>query len=179
MEKNKQTNDEPVKDAAADEAPCEPTPPTEADRCAELIAQQQRLLADYDNLKREMQRQQAEWVRYAASGLIEKLVPVVESWRMAEATRPTPGEDGSADGVACLKWIDGVGHVRQQLMSVLGGAGVTVIEAAGVPFDPLVHEAMLKEPREGIPPDTVLEVLESGFKLHDRVIKPAKVKVAA
>jgi molecular chaperone GrpE len=148
------------------------------DKCAEIENQLKRALADYANLKRETERREAEWAKYASGSLIEKLVPVMESWRQAEAARPTVADDGSVDGQACLKWMDGVGHARQQLAEVLRRAGVTIIDETGVPFDPMIHEAMLTESREGVEPDTVLEILEPGVKLHDRVLKPAKVKVA-
>jgi len=145
---------------------------------AELANHLQRALADYDNLKKEMVRREAEWAKYAAGGLIEQLIPVMESWRIAAATRPQPDESGQLDGESCRKWMDGVGHVRQQLSEVLRKAGVTFIDEANVPLDLTVHEAVLVEPREDVESDTVLEVMEPGVKLHDRVIKPAKVKVA-
>jgi molecular chaperone GrpE len=76
------------------------------------------------------------------------------------------------------QWIDGIGHVRGQLESSLASAGVAPIDQTGVPFDPTMHDAMMMQKAEkDQAPGMVAKVLEPGWKLHDRVIRPAKVAV--
>jgi molecular chaperone GrpE len=61
---------------------------------------------------------------------------------------------------------------------VLKDAGVKIISETGVPFDPSIHEALLREKRDGMASDTVITVIEAGYKLHDRVLRPAKVTIS-
>lgn len=144
----------------------------------EYLAGWKRATADYANMKKEMERGQAELAKYAVAGLVEKLLPTVESLRKASDQRPVK-EGEPLDETRVKKWVDGIGHVRAQLESALAAAGVAPIDQAGVPFDPTMHDAMMMQKAEaGQSPGVVAKVLEPGWKLHDRVIRPAKVVVA-
>jgi molecular chaperone GrpE len=75
--------------------------------------------------------------------------------------------------------VQGVALVQGQLLDALKRHGITVIEAVDQPFDPSRHEAIMQQPAPGKTPGTVLQVAEQGFMIHDRVLRPAKVIVAA
>jgi molecular chaperone GrpE len=75
--------------------------------------------------------------------------------------------------------IEGVTLVESQLRDALSRSGITSIDAVGKSFDPNLHEAVLEQPRRDAPQGTVVEVIEPGYALHDRVLRPAKVVVAA
>ena len=76
------------------------------------------------------------------------------------------------------RWIDGIAHIHQQFATVLKNAGVVVINKAEVPFDPMYHEAMMSEKRHDTAAGTVLKVLEPGYRMYEKVLRPAKVVVA-
>ncbi len=132
-----------------------------------------RAKADYANLKRDSERMQGELAKYAAASLIAELLPVLDGFKKADGHRPS-----AADPKAVEQWMEGIGHVRTQLEALLGRAGIAPIEEEGIPFDPSRHEAMLAEKREGAPPGTVIKILEPGYTLHEKVLRPAKVIVA-
>ncbi len=175
----------PNAQSPADVLPDQPAAPAAADdelakakaQADEYMAGWKRAMADYANLKKDMERDRSELAKYAAAGLVEKLLPTVESLRKAADQKPVA--DGQPlDETRVKQWIDGIGHVRAQLESALASAGVAAIDKAGVPFDPAMHDAMMMQKAEGgHPPGTVAKVLEPGWKLHDRVIRPAKVVV--
>lgn len=177
---NAQSPSDVLPDQASQAAPAA-APPDELAKARaladEYLAGWKRAMADYANLKKETERGQAELAKYAAAGLVGKLLPTVESLRKAADQKPL--EDGKPlDETRVKQWIDGIGHVRAQLESALASAGVAAIDQAGVPFDPAMHDAMMMQKAEKDQPSgTVVKVLEPGWKLHDRVIRPAKVVV--
>jgi molecular chaperone GrpE len=135
-------------------------------KAEEYLAGWKRATADYANLKRESERAREEFGKYAAAALVNELLPVYDNLRKALMQRP-------AD-----KWADGIAHVASQFEKTLRDSGVAAIEETGVPFDPVRHEAMLTETHEGVASGTVVKVLESGYLLHEKVLRPAKVTVA-
>lgn len=155
----------PEEDAAED------APPMSKEE--EYLAGWKRAQADYANLKAEIEKQRGEFVKYAASGTIEKLLPVLENLSTALVHVPDCGENTQAKA-----WIDGIGFVRTQFAKALEDSGVTVIDQVNVPFDPSIHEALLCEPADGVASDVVTQVIQAGYKMHDRVLMPAKVKVS-
>ena len=130
-------------------------------------------MADYANLKKESERAQTEFAKFAAARLATELLPVLDGFRKAFA----PPADGKEQQYG-KSWADGVAAVRAQFESVMRNAGVTAIDAADVPFDPACHDAMMTEKRAGAASGAVIKVLEHGYKMHDRVLRPAKVVVA-
>ncbi len=140
----------------------------------EHMAGWKRAMADYANLKKETERDRVEIAKYASSTLVFSLLPVLDSFTKATAARPS---DSEAQKLA--QWADGVALIRAQFENAMKNAGVMHIDEHGVPFDPSRHEAMMMEKsNEGIAPGTIIRVLEPGYTLHDRVIRPAKVVVA-
>jgi molecular chaperone GrpE len=106
----------------------------------------------------------------AAETVVESLLPVVDNLRRAvEATREHGGEQLAA----------GVALVYDQLVNTLAGHGLTAVEVEpGVPFDPEVHEAVMTQPSDDHDEGAVLQVMERGYLLHGRLLRPAKVIVA-
>jgi molecular chaperone GrpE len=139
----------------------------------EYLAGWKRAQADYANLQREVEKQRGEFVKYAAGNTIERLLPVLDN--LSKAVEHAPDVNGNGNLKA---WTEGIGHVRTQFASVLKDAGVKIISETGVPFDPSIHEALLREKRDGMASDTVITVIEAGYKLHDRVLRPAKVTIS-
>ena len=137
----------------------------------EYLAGWKRAMADYANLKREADRAQGELAKYAAAGLVTQLLPLLDSFKKAEATLPT-------DLSGLKPWVDGINAIGGQFEAVLKSAGVSRIEEAEVPFDPSRHEAMLAEKHSRLKPGLVIKVLEPGYTMHERVLRPAKVVVA-
>lgn len=135
-------------------------------RAESYLANWQRAQADYINLKRRTEQEKAEATKFANSMLILNLLPVLDDFERAFNSLSTR--------LAGLTWVDGIRLIYRKLQSVLESHGLTEIDALGKPFDPYQHEAiMYQEGDEGI----VLEVVQKGYKLHDRVIRPAMVIV--
>lgn len=132
-----------------------------------------RAMADYANLKKDSEARMKEMSRYASADMVRVMLPVLETFGKAFGHMPAEG----ADAATWKKWADGVGHVKTQFEKVFEQAGVMPIDKTGVPFDPSMHEAMLQKVVEGTASGTVLTILEPGWKMHDRVLRPAKVEV--
>jgi len=129
----------------------------------------QRLKAEFDNYKKRMLREQTALIERASGDLVRRLLPVLDA---LEAALASPVTETSAD-----KLREGLDLVWQQLMSVLGDAGVDRISDVGVVFDPERHEAVMSSgPVESGGP-TVEEVFRSGWALKGKVLRPAMVKV--
>lgn len=147
-------------------------------QCDEYLAGWKRAMADYANLKKDTERQREELSKYVLAGFLEKLLPTIDSLNKAIEQQPQLKEGELVDVKKVAQWIDGVGFIRSQIDAALGAAGVTPIKEQDVPFDPVLHEAMMAEKHTKAAPGTVLKVLQTGYKMHDRVLRPAKVVVA-
>jgi molecular chaperone GrpE len=137
-------------------------------QAAEYKDQWLRATADYKNFKRRADTERAELIRSAGAGLLLKLLPVVDDFERAIANIPAE--------VAETAWWGGTQLIAQKLRTLLESEGVKPIEAQGQDFDPNVHEAVLYEDAEGQDGKVVAE-LQRGYKLHERVLRPAMVKV--
>jgi molecular chaperone GrpE len=137
-------------------------------QAAEYKDQWLRATADYKNFKRRADAERAELIRSAGASLLLKLLPVVDDFDRAIANIP--------DEVAQTPWWGGTQLVAQKLRTLLESEGVKPIEAQGQDFDPNLHEAVLYEDAEGQDGKVVAE-LQRGYKLYDRVLRPAMVKV--
>ena len=134
----------------------------------EYLADLQRLAADFDNYRKRVQRDQAQLVARAHEGLVKELLPVLDD--LARAL-------GAAEVHDEATVVEGVRLVQRALADLLAREGLEEIEADGA-FDPHVHEALLSQPGEGAEPGTVLQVVQKGYRLGDRVLRPARVVVA-
>lgn len=131
----------------------------------------QRTRADFENYQKRLQRDLAQERRYAEGPLAADLLPALDNLDRATAAAQQAGETGPL--------VQGVAMVQAQVLDVLRRHGVTPIDAQGQPFDPNRHQAVMQQPSEGVPPGTVLQVLEPGYMIHERVLRPARVVVSA
>jgi molecular chaperone GrpE len=137
----------------------------------QFLALLQRTRADFENYEKRVLRDHAQDRRYMHGGLAKDLLPVIDNLDRAMQAAKQAGEQGPL--------VQGVSMVQGQLLDALKRHGVTVIEAVGQQFDPGKHEAVMQQPAPGKAAGTVLQVVENGFVIHDRVLRPAKVIVAA
>ncbi len=127
-----------------------------------------RLAADFDNYRKRVAREHAELTRRANERLLNELLPVLDDLKRAlEAA--TEHEEAKLE--------EGVQLVHRSLVALLERHGLSEIAAEGA-FDPHVHEALLAQPAEGAAEGAVLQVLQKGYRLGDRVLRPARVIVA-
>jgi molecular chaperone GrpE len=131
----------------------------------------QRTRADFENYEKRVLRDHAQERRFMHGGLAKDLLPVIDNLDRATQAAQQACEQGPL--------VQGVAMVRTQLIDALKRHGITRIDAEGQPFDPTHHEAVMQQPGSGKPAGTVLQVVEQGFMVHDRVLRPAKVIVAA
>jgi molecular chaperone GrpE len=134
----------------------------------DLLDTTRRLQADFENYRKRVLREQTALVERATEGLVEQLLPVMDSFELALANL----EHGDVDD----KVRKGIELVFAELTSVLEKAGLERIDALGAPFDPNEHEAVLQDDGEGEP--HVGDVMRAGWKLKGRVLRPAMVKVS-
>jgi molecular chaperone GrpE len=131
----------------------------------------QRTRADFENYQKRTRRDLAEEGRYAVGEFARELLTVLDNLQRAVSSARHEAEKSPM--------VQGVGLVQSQLLDTLGRFGITPIDALGKPLDPSVHEVVMQQPRADVAPGTVLEVLEPGYRLHERVLRPARVVVAA
>jgi molecular chaperone GrpE len=136
-------------------------------RATENLDRWQRAQADLANYRRRAQYEREELEKFATANLIGALLPVLDSFDRAWST--LPGQ------FRRLTWLSGVAMIHSQLRGTLERVGLLEIEAEGQPFDPALHEAVDRESGEGAP--HVVAVLQAGYKLHERVLRPTLVKV--
>lgn len=141
---------------------------TESER-DEYLDTLRRVQAEFENYRKRVIKEQTALVDRATSGLVEQLLPVLDSFELALKNLDSAGSD---DIESVRK---GVELVYAELLGVLEKAGLSRIEAEGKPFDPNVHEAVMQEDGDGEP--VVTDVLRTGYTLKGRVLRPAMVKV--
>ena len=150
----------PTETAAAD-------PTAEAARYRDLALRAQ---ADFDNFRKRAAREKEEAIRYANNGLLEKLLPVLDNFELGMmAARQTAGAETI---------VTGMGMVQRQIEDFLRDAGVDTIDAAGAKFDPHLHEALGHEASAEVPEGHVVRQLRKGYRLKDRLLRPANVFVS-
>ncbi len=142
----------------------------ERKKAAENLDNWRRTAAEFANYKRRVEKEKAEYSQYANTVLLAKLLDVMDGFDAAfkaipEAFRNEP-------------WVEGIRLTEQKLRRVLESEGVKPIEAQGKDFDPNYHEAMFYEPTPGEPEGRVTGEFQRGYTLGERVLRPARVKVA-
>jgi molecular chaperone GrpE len=126
-----------------------------------------RTLADFENFRKRSEREKTDFRRYALTDVIRDLLPVLDNFDRAL--------DHAEEGDEFHK---GVALIYKQLFDVLQRHGLKPIVESGVHFDPNIHEAVIREEDPSVPSHTVVAVLQKGYFLHDRLLRPAMVKVA-
>lgn len=169
----RQAIDEALAEAVAEEAGAQGVQAQLQSLEADLAAAEARVLranAELENYRKRASRHLEEEKKYAPLPLIRDLLPVVDN--LERAIQSASQEGGSA------RLVEGVKMVAQLLSMTLERHHCRRIEARGTPFDPHVHEAIAQMPSAQVPPGTVLEVAQTGYQLHDRVVRPAHVIVS-
>lgn len=135
----------------------------------ELYQKLLRIQAEYDNYRKRTQREKAADLKYKSQALVTELLPVVDNFERALQAQP---KDESSK-----QFIEGIEMVYRQLEMALINEGVEVIPTVGEEFDPNIHQAVMQVEDEQFDSNVVTEELQKGYKLKDRVIRPAMVKV--
>lgn len=130
-----------------------------------------RLAAEFENYKKRIQREQEEYGKYANERLLKELLPVLDNLQRA---LQHSDQSSNTNGL-----VQGVELTCKQYLEVLSRFGVRPIPSVGLPFDPAVHQAVATVESKGQAPHTIVEEYEKGYYLHDRVLRPASVTVAA
>jgi molecular chaperone GrpE len=176
---SKAENEAPVETAV----PAGPAAPTSVEieelktRAAKADENWERLLrttADFENFKKRAARERTDAVQYANASLLQKVLPVLDNFEAALTAAKTA--EAPAGNLNSLQ--SGVAMIAQQLRSVLAESGMEEIDATGKPFDPTLHEAVSQQESAEVPEDHVLLQLRKGYKLKERLLRPATVIVA-
>lgn len=136
------------------------------DDIKELLGTVQRVQAEFENYKKRVEKEKAEFTRIACSGLIEELLPILDTFELALKNTEDKEE-----------FVKGVEMIYAQLFSTFEKIGLKPIECEGKKFDPYLHEALMQEEsdkEEGI----VIEEFQKGYSLNGKVIRHSKVKVS-
>jgi molecular chaperone GrpE len=132
-----------------------------------LVDRLARMQAEFDNARKRAAKEQQDYRDYALVDAIKAIIPVLDSFDRALQTSPEKSE-----------FHAGVELIQKQLQDALAKIGVRPISARGEPFDPRYHEAIEMVDTDAVPDHHVIEELQSGYKLKDRLLRPAMVKVA-
>ncbi|RNC29904.1 MAG: Protein GrpE [Candidatus Dichloromethanomonas elyunquensis] len=138
-------------------------------KAEDYYAQLQRLKAEFDNYRKRTQKEKEEFAKYASEGMILSLLPVLDNFeRAVDSSRRNKDFESLSQGVEMI---------YRQFLKVLEDHGLKAIEAAGEQFDPNLHEALLREETDQ-GENVVLEELQKGYYLKDKVLRPSSVKVS-
>lgn len=129
----------------------------------------QRERAEFANYKRRIEQQQKDSYANASGDVLKKLIPVIDDFDRALGSIP--------DDIKTNPWVSGTSMIQRKMTKILDDFGVTVIDPAGQLFDPNLHEAVTTQESDQ-ESGTVLEVLQKGYQMGDRLLRPALVKVA-
>jgi molecular chaperone GrpE len=164
MNKKNHPDPDPAPEAATENAP---DPAAEAEKFRDLAM---RTAADFDNFRKRAAREKEDSIRYANTSLLEDLLPLIDNFELGlEAAQSAPGADAI---------LQGLGMVARQFRDFLGSAGVEEITTDGAEFDPNLMEAVGHEHDAKVPEGRVLRQARRGYKLRDRLLRPASVFVS-
>ncbi|HXE41613.1 MAG TPA: nucleotide exchange factor GrpE [Candidatus Baltobacteraceae bacterium] len=163
----------------ADADPAENAEPLTPEQIADLQEQLAkakdnwvRTAADFENFKKRAARERVEAIQFANVALIQKLLPILDNFEMAQAA----AQNSKDEKVSSLQ--SGVAMIQKQLKDALVEAGVEEIDATGKSFDPALHEAISQQETKDVPEGNVIQQVRKGYKLRDRLLRPAAVIVA-
>ncbi|WP_062050030.1 nucleotide exchange factor GrpE [Bacillus sp. JCM 19034] len=138
---------------------------------AELNNRLLRTQADYDNFRRRSREEKEAAAKYKSQSVIETILPVLDNFERALLVEPESEEAKTI--------LQGMEMIYRQLQDTLSNEGVSAIETEGQSFDPLLHQAVMQVEEDGFESGQIVEELQKGYKLKDRVLRPAMVKVNA
>lgn len=179
-EEPSKSGEEPVEEKSLEEAPAEVVEePEEIDpeqQIAELNEKMLRLAAELENTRRRAERDKSDALRYGATGFARDMVSVGDNLTRALNAIEETDREGLSDNMVNL--LEGVGATQRDLMAALQRNGVKPIAPEGEKFDPNFHEAIYEAPGTGQDSGTIIEVVEIGYMIGDRLLRAAKVGVA-
>jgi len=143
----------------------------EADKSKEYWDRLLRVQADFDNTRKRLEREKQDFVKFANEGIILELLNVLDDLERTVDLAQSKHQDLSA-------FLKGVEMILAHLYEMLKEYGVKPIDAQGKLFDPNYHEALMQAENKDVPEHTILEELQKGYLLNDRIIRTAKVKVS-
>jgi molecular chaperone GrpE len=146
------------------------------DPASEMAALRERLmraLAETENTRRQGERRAQDAGQYAIASFARELLQVVDNLRRALGAAATDANAGKGDGL-----IEGIAATDRVLTQILKRFGVEEVNALNQPFDPMKHEAVMETDKTEQPPGSVVQVLEDGYTINDRLLRPARVVVA-
>ena len=149
--------------------------PTAEQEVAELKDKLLRTLADMENLRRRSQKDREDAAKFSAANFARDMLSVADNLRRATESIP---EKGDPDGASVAALIEGIALTEKELISTLERHGIQKIEPMGEKFDPQFHEAMYEIPSTEAENGTVMQVVEVGYVIHGRLLRPAKVGIA-
>lgn len=132
-----------------------------------------RTTADFENFKKRAAREKQDALKFANESLIQKLIPLLDNFDMALAA-----VQNGQTGAASSSLQSGINMILQQFKSALTEAGLEEVDATGQPFDPNLHEAISQQETAEVPEGHVVQQLRKGYKLRDRLLRPASVIIA-
>jgi molecular chaperone GrpE len=130
-----------------------------------------RLQAEFDNARKRLEKEKQDFVKFANEGIILELLNILDDLERSVSLAETQKQDASA-------FLKGVEMILAHLYEMLKEYGVRAIDAEGKLFDPHLHEALMQIEDKNLPEHTVVEEMQKGYLLNDRVIRTAKVKVS-
>lgn len=131
-----------------------------------------RVTADFENFKKRAARERTEAAQFANAALLQKLLPVLDNFEMAQ----TAAQSAQGDKLASLQ--TGIAMIQTQLKSALTESGLEEMDANGKPFDPTFHEAVSQQESADAPEGQVIQQIRKGYKFRERLLRPAAVIVA-
>lgn len=140
-------------------------------QAASHLDKMQRTVAEYENAGKRRGRQNEERIKRASESMLRQLLPVLDDLELAFQNVPedVPGEDQA--------WLKGFEQIQQKLQEILASSEVEPLARSGE-FDPNQHEAISNEPSEDVPSGHIIQTLRTGYRIQDRILRPALVRVA-
>jgi molecular chaperone GrpE len=132
-----------------------------------------RVLAEFENYKKRMNRQMDDYKKYANEALLKELLSVVDNLERAIVS-----SEGAVENPKESCVVEGVEMTLNEILKVLEKFHVTSFEALGKPFDPAFHEAVMQQESKDHPENSIINVLQKGYMIHDRLLRPAMVVVS-
>jgi molecular chaperone GrpE len=129
-----------------------------------------RSVADLDNYRKRMAREKDEAIRFANASFLERLIPILDNFELGLQAAKASGDQTAV--------VDGMSMVSRQLQDFLASCGIETIDATGQPFNPNIHEAIAQEENAEVEEGHVIRQVRKGYRLKDRLIRPANVVVS-
>jgi molecular chaperone GrpE len=143
---------------------------------AELKDRNLRVLAEMENLRKRTEREKAEATLYAATNFASDLLSVADNFSRALSAVPEEERNGADELTRSL--LSGIEVIERELLNIFERHGIKRMQPLGQKFDPTMHQAILEVPSAEQPPGTVVQVLQDGYAIGDRCLRPAMVAVA-